>query len=260
MNNKVIVLGVGFNPTNYSDLIQHLLAPENRKGYVCFPDLYNIIRANNDCDLFKIYENSTLTLSDGKPSQFFLKKKGFPNSTNISGFWLCHELLKTNLSHYFYGTTDANLIKLKENLCINFPTANILGFKSPPTVAEHEIAENELINYDVNEIYLLNPDIIWIGISSPKQDFLMNYFRKHVSGTIMIGVGAVFDYFAGVAYMGPEWIKKIGLRWLYQLIKDPKRYYKRVGYIFFNLPKIIIKYYLNVKSDDYSNKKFSNRF
>ena len=67
----------------------------------------------------------------------------------------------------------------------------------------------------------------------------MHYYHSVNKGTILIGVGAVFDYFAGTAYMGPEWLKKIGLRWLYQLIRDPKRYYVRLIYIFKNLPNLI---------------------
>ena len=75
MLNKIDVLGVGFNPMTYDEIVTFLQKIENRKKYICFPDIYNIVRANEDTFLRAIYNNSTLTLPDGKPSQFFLKKK-----------------------------------------------------------------------------------------------------------------------------------------------------------------------------------------
>jgi N-acetylglucosaminyldiphosphoundecaprenol N-acetyl-beta-D-mannosaminyltransferase len=238
---KVNVLGVGFNPVTYEEIIHFLKFKGNRKKYISFPDIYNIVRSNNDNFLKSIYDNSTLTLPDGKPSQFFLKKKGYKNITTISGFWLCKKLLETELSHFFYGTSPENLELMKIFFDNEFPNAKILGYKSPPFILQEEIEKSVQIREDLNVIRKFKPSIIWIGISSPKQDILMHYFHSTEPGTILIGVGAVFDYFAGTAYMGPEWLKKIGLRWLYQLLRDPKRYYKRLLYVLMQLPAIILK-------------------
>lgn len=237
---KVNVLGVGFNPMNYEEIVAFLQQERNREKYISFPDLYNIIRANHDDYLKNIYKNSTLTLPDGKPSQFLLKKKGFKKVTTISGYWLCKKLLETELTHFFYGTSQKNIDLMKIYFTKEYPKAKILGFKSPPLVLEEEIKSNNLIEADLEEIFKLNPNIIWVGISSPKQDLLMHYNHLVNKGTIMIGVGAVFDYFAGTAYMGPEWLKKMGLRWLYHLIIDPKRYIGKVTYILRNLPTLIL--------------------
>ena len=236
---RIDVLGVGFNPMTYDEIVVFLKEAANREKYISFPDLYNIIRSRENSFLRKIYNSSTLTLSDGKPSQFLLKKKGFKKAITVSGYWLCKKLLETELTHFFYGSSNKNLELMKAYFSKEHPNANILGFKSPPIVSEEEIKNSYSIKTDFEEITRLNPAIIWIGISSPKQDFLMHYYHSVNKGTILIGVGAVFDYFAGTAYMGPEWLKKIGLRWLYQLIRDPKRYYVRLIYIFKNLPNLI---------------------
>lgn len=241
---KVDIINIGFNPIEYNAIVKFLLEKKNRKKYICFPDLYNILRANENKYLREIYNNSSLTLPDGKPSQFLLKLKGYKSET-ISGYWLCKKLLRTNLSHYFYGSLPENLILLEKYFRHNYPNAKILGFKSPPILSEYEIFDNKKITSDLNEIKLLKPDIIWIGISSPKQDFLMDIYKFNREGTVMIGVGAVFDYFAGNARMGPEWIKKIGLRWLYQLIISPRRYYYRLFYIAKTLPKTIFNNLIN---------------
>lgn len=238
---RIQILNVPFNPITYEELTSFFIDDKNRHGYVCFPDLYNIIRANEDDFLKGIYENSTLTLPDGKPSQILLKKAGIKNATTISGYWLCRQLLATTLSHFFYGTTPQNLQLMKEKITAEFPQAKVLGFKSPPFVSENELQLSKELAADMQYINSLKPDIIWIGLSSPKQDMLMHYYKTESKGTIMIGVGAVFDYFAGTAHMGPEWVKRIGLRWLYQLIKDPARYWSRLFYIFKKLPLLLIK-------------------
>lgn len=241
MENKINILNVGFNPVGYDEIIAFLLKNRNRKGYICFPDIYNILRANDEDWLWNIYNQSILTLPDGKPSEIILKIRGYKQASTISGYWLCTRLLNTGLSHYFYGTNEINLKLMKQNLVNKFPTANILGFKSPPFLDESDIKHSNILRDDIKEIYSLKPGIIWIGISSPKQDLLMSHFSNNNTGTVMIGVGAVFDYFARTAPMGPEWIKKLSLRWLYQLINDPKRYYPRLKYIFRKLPKALIK-------------------
>ena len=244
MERKVEILNVGFNPSSYNSIIDCLLISKNRKGYVCFPDLYNIVRANEDKTLMHIYNNSTLTLPDGTPSKWLLKLKGYKHAITISGYWLCKELLTSNLSHYFYGTTEDNLKLLRDKLSHDFPDAKILGYKSPPYLQENQIKYNTNLEMDVKAIMNLKPDIIWVGISSPKQDILMYNYNPKSEGTIMIGVGAVLDYFAGTAFIGPEWIKKIGLRWILQLFHDPGRYLSRIIHIFCKVPILLIKGHL----------------
>jgi N-acetylglucosaminyldiphosphoundecaprenol N-acetyl-beta-D-mannosaminyltransferase len=224
----------------YDEVISFLQKKENRKKYISFPDIYNIVRANKDAFLKNIYNNSTLTLPDGKPSEFFLKKEGHKEVTTISGYWLCKMLLETKLTHFFYGTSQENLDLMNSYFAKKHPTGNILGFKSPPIISEEDISTNETIKNDLALITKLKPNIIWVGVSSPKQDLLMHHYHSDNEGTIMIGVGAVFDYFAGTANMGPEWMKKMGLRWLYQLIRDPKRYYSRLTYVLRYLPALIL--------------------
>ena len=137
-------------------------------------------------------------------------------------------LLQTDLTHFFYGCDDDTLARLENKLSIRFPDAKILGFKSPPYVQQHDIYPNEQIISDFKEINKLGPDIIWIGISTPKQDYLMYYYHKYLDKGIMFGVGAVFLYHAGVVDKGPEFLKKLALRWVYRLAQEPRRLFKRM--------------------------------
>jgi N-acetylglucosaminyldiphosphoundecaprenol N-acetyl-beta-D-mannosaminyltransferase len=250
MHKRNKVLGIRFDLLTYDQLVEYIENPHNREGYICFPDLYSILLAFNNPKYQAIYDQSILTLPDGKPSQIILRLSGFTQATTISGFWLCKLLLNTELSHYFYGTSEINIKKMVENIQSEFPNSRILGYKSPPLVTEEGIIDNEFIHNDMKNIIKEKPDIIWIGISSPKQDILMNQYSVQNSNTIMIGVGAVFDYLAGTAYMGPEWVKDIGLRWLYQLLRNPSRYYKKTLFI---LSKILILM-LSPKSRESNNR------
>ena len=116
MLKKTSILNIGFNAVTYEELISFLSTRYNRQGYVCFPDLYNIIRANEDEKLRNIYSRSTLTLPDGKPTEYLLKKRGIKSAVTISGYWLCRKLLCSDLTHFFYGTGAQNSKKMEINI------------------------------------------------------------------------------------------------------------------------------------------------
>ena len=241
MLKRLTVLGVGFDTLSYSEIQEFLLIESNRRGYVCFPDLYNILRARNDSSINKIFNKSTLTLPDGFPAKVILRIKGRARTQNISGYWLCKLLLETECSHYFYGSSESTLAEMRRRFQLEYPKAKILGYSSPPFLPESEIVNSVELGNEIDAIKELKPNFVWIGISSPKQDLLMSRFSSQNEGTIFLGVGAVFDYFSGQAYMGPEWLKKIGLRWLYQFLRDPKRYGSRLWYIFREAIKLLFK-------------------
>lgn len=212
------------NATNPDEVTDFLRTYDYSKAnYIAFPDSSVVAAAQQDADLRSILNSSLLTLPDGKPSEFFARINGYKNVSTVSGFWLCKRLLKTDLKHYFLGSSEDKLNKIRTVIKDEFPDANVVGYHSPPF---HDIsffkAGNTLQNA-LDEINRLQPDLIWIGISSPKQDYLM---RSHLPGLhhgVMLGVGGVFDYLSGDVKKSPEWVKKIGLRWLWRLAKEPKR-------------------------------------
>jgi N-acetylglucosaminyldiphosphoundecaprenol N-acetyl-beta-D-mannosaminyltransferase len=162
-------------------------------------------------------------MPDGKPSQIVGNLKGHKKVKTVSGFHLCNALLTTSLTHYFYGANKEVLMKIKNNLNSSFPNATILGFKEAPFVDENQIKNNLQIKKDIDHINSLKPDLIWIGLSSPKQDYLMHYFYHDFNKSLLLGVGGVFLYLSDEKMKSPEWVKKIGFRWLYRLAKEPAR-------------------------------------
>jgi len=209
--------------------VEHFLINYNYsdKGYICLPDFYTLSCANKSIEIRNALNHSILTLPDGKPIELLAKINGFSETETVSGFWLCKRLLNSNITHFFYGTNEPILEKIIKNIKNEFPNSKILGYKAPPQVELNNINANIKIDQDIKFIKELKPDIIWIGISSPKQDLLMHYFHNKLDRGIMIGIGGVFDYLAGVVKISPEWIKKLSLRWLYRFIQDPKRFFKK---------------------------------
>lgn len=221
-------------------------------GYVCFPSTGTIIRALDDKKFQHILNNSILSFADGKFTEHYARIKGNKGVKNVSGYWLMINLLKTDRSHFFYGADEKTLALLKNKLTNKFNKANILGFKAPPMMQINEIESNQQIVNDFREINHLNPDFVWVGISSPKQDYLMHHCKKHLNKGVLIGVGAVFLYHAGVVNKGPEIFKKLALRWLFRLLQEPRRIIKK-GSISF-----LVRFIILIIKHDVLRIKFQN--
>ena len=237
-------LGVPINATNTAEVLASLTSAEGAPcSYICFPDSFVIRAANRDARLLAILTNSRMTLPDGKPSQWFANCIGLNNVRTVSGFHVCKALLATASTHYFYGGSPELLQALDARLKDEFPHARILGMKSPPMLSEEEITTHPIIEEDFNTIASLKPDFIWIGISSPKQDLLMQRATRLLPGGTLLGIGGVFNYLAHPESKSPEWMKRMGLRWLYRAIREPRRLAgKYMGMLFFiswNLPRIV---------------------
>ena len=147
------------------DQIRSLTGKES--GYICLPDSFVVVSATKNIKLQNILNNSLITFPDGSPLVVYSKLKGIKNIGSISGFWLVKSLLNTNLSHFFYGSSTEELLKIRTKIQIEYPEADVLGYKSPPWVKLEDIEDNNEIIKDIHEINRLKPDIVWIGMNSP---------------------------------------------------------------------------------------------
>lgn len=231
------LLGVCFTLTNLNDAVNYLLNYDYaNKNFICFPSTSCVTKANKNEDFKKALDNAHINFIDGKYTEFIFKLKGIKKAETISGYNILESLLDSNLTHYFYGSTDNVLFNLSKIIKEKHPSANILGYKSPPFVNLEQIPNNYDIINDLHEINMLNPDVVWVSLSAPKQEVLMNNYIDHLDRGLMIGVGAVFLYYSGVVEKSPEFIKKIGMRWLYRVFREPKRFWKST---FINIYRLI---------------------
>ena len=221
---RFIFFGVHVNAVNLEMVFNEIIKYDFSKvSYVSFPDAFVITQAPKDESLMDVLNNSYLTVPDGKMTELYARRKGYKDVSTVSGYWLCKKLLDTELTHYFLGSTPERLEKIKENIQKEFPNAKVLGYSSPPMKALSFFEEGNVLQKELEEINRLKPDLIWVGLSSPKQDYLIKYHVPVLKHGLMLGVGGVFDYLSGDVKKSPEWIKKIGLRWVWRFLKEPRR-------------------------------------
>lgn len=197
---------------------------ELRGKYICVSNVHTTVTGYEEADYRNIQNTAALALPDGKPLSLYSKKHGFPEAERVTGPDLMGELFACDngLRHYFYGGKEETIQVLSEKLPREYPSLQISGMVSPPF---RPLTEEE----DERELQKMNDakaDIIWIGLGAPKQERYMYEHRGKVNG-VMIGVGAGFDYYAGTIKRAPMWMQKLSLEWLYRLMQDPKRLFRR---------------------------------
>lgn len=243
MVQRFSIFDIQLSKTNLKETFVFLSAKNLEKSeYILFPDLSVISEATHNEKLKKIINEAYLALPDGKPSEFIAKIKGFDDVGTVSGYKLILKLLQeSSCTHFFYGSTNDKLLNIQSFLSkYDQEEEKILGYKSPPFLALNEIPGSSKIREDLEEINKLNPDFIWIGLSSPKQDYLVYHHHHLLDSSYLMGVGGVFDYLSGEVTISPEWMKKMGIRWLYRLWKEPKRLFPKYRKIFTNLARYIL--------------------
>lgn len=200
--------------------------------YVCVSNVHTTVTAYKDALYRDVQNGGILAIPDGGPLSSVGRKRGYADMKRTTGPSLMEEIFKISAQkgyrHYFYGSTQETLDKLRDALAEKYPGIQIAGMYSPP-FRPLTMEEDTSI---VDEINKTQVDFLWIGLGAPKQEFWMAEHQGKVNG-LMIGVGAGFDYFAGNIKRAPQWMQSCNLEWLYRLMQDPKRLFKR--YFFTNV-------------------------
>lgn len=222
------ILGVNIAVTNMKDTVKYIEhnLEELKGNYICVSNVHTTVMAYEDKEYKKIQNGGALALPDGGPLSYLSRKRGFNYAERVTGPDLMRELFEISeqngYTHYFYGSTDDTLKMLMENLNKIYPNLKIVGTYSPPFKSDVSLESSDKLK----EINILKPDFIWVGLGAPKQEKWMSYHKDKVD-SIMIGVGAGFDYFSGKIQRAPMWMQKLNLEWLYRLAQEPKRLFKR---------------------------------
>lgn len=198
---------------------------EGRGGYVCFSNVHTVVTARRDDRLRDATNNSFISAADGKPLSIVGRLKGISKASHVPGPDFMQYLLEhaSGSRHYFYGSTPETLHALQDKVHTAFPDAIITGAWSPPFSTKQGAADEETIN----RIRSANPDYIWVGLGAPKQEYWMAANHERLAPAILLGVGAAFDFVAGNKKRAPDWMQKCGLEWLYRLLDEPGRLWKR---------------------------------
>lgn len=232
---KQLVVSVPVSRTSYQEVVElcsvwaaerkRLRAPLSR--YICVLDVRGAVQAHHDPELAAIYREAAVVTPDGMPIVWALRSFGSRNQQRVYGPTLmlkaCERAAAEGLRIFLYGGRREMLAVLGLNLVRRFPGLNIAGSYSPPF---RPLTESE--NRDVvQRIRESNVDIVFVGISTPKQERWMYEHRASFPGVTMIGVGAAFDFHSGRTRQAPAWMQRNGLEWLFRLSTEPGRLWKR---------------------------------
>jgi N-acetylglucosaminyldiphosphoundecaprenol N-acetyl-beta-D-mannosaminyltransferase len=227
--NRANVLGVGVHAVNLTlaaDLIIQA-ASSDKKGYVCVTGVHGVMEAQRNSQFKNVLDRAMLVVPDGMPTVWIGHWEGYKDMGRVFGpelmFEVCQRSITSGHKHFLYGGNPGVAEQLKLNLEKQFPGIQIVGTYTPPfrplTPAEKADLQAQVAS--------LTTDIIWIGLSTPKQEKFMAESIADLNCKVMIGVGAAFDIHTGRVQDAPRWIKNAGLQWLHRLYQEPSRLWKR---------------------------------
>lgn len=194
--------------------------------YLCVSNVHTTITAYEDAEYCAIQNGGIMAIPDGGPLSSVGRRRGHFHMERVTGPDYMGEIMKISAEkgyrHFFYGSTEETLEKLRQRFMKVYPGLKIAGMYSPP-FRPMTREEDEALVSDINDT---KPDFVWVALGAPKQEQWMAAHQGRVEG-LMIGVGAGFDYFAGNIKRAPGWMQKLNLEWLYRLIQEPGRLFKR---------------------------------
>lgn len=223
------VLGVGLHAMNLTIATEAVLEAlrERRKGYVCVTGVHGVSEAQNDPAFRAVLNAAFLNTTDGMPLVWLGRRTFGGWVDRVYGPDLMLEIFQatqaTTCWHFFYGGAPGVAEELKARLEARFPGVTICGTFCPP-FRPLDAAEEADLQRAVRDA---RPDIIWVGLSTPKQERFMAEYLPKLDTTLMFGVGAAFDFHAGRVPQAPRWMQRSGLEWFYRLCSEPRRLGRR---------------------------------
>ncbi len=226
----VDVLGIPLGLTDYERALDWIDATvdSRERAYVCVCNVHAVMAAAEDPQLRSALLRSDLNVPDGQPLVWAMNLLGYPLSDRVYGPELmarsCARAAASGQRFYLYGGRNQGaLVQLALNLRQRYPGIKIVGGYSPPHRALTE-EEREAI---VGEINHSEADVVWVGIGVPKQEKWMADMRHDLEAPVLVGVGAAFDFHAGLVPQAPPVLQESGLEWAYRLAQEPRRLWRR---------------------------------
>jgi len=229
MKNRVNVLGVGISVLNMQSALGEIAAAVRgkRKGYICVRDAHGVMLAQKDAAFRRILNGAFLCTPDGMPMVWMGRLRGHREMSRVYGPDLMLEVCawseKNPCRHFFYGGVPGVAEMLAEKLKAKFPKLEVVGTYTPPFRPLNPEEEKQLQEM----VRAAKPDILWVGLSTPKQEKFMAEFLPKLDVTLMVGVGAAFDFHSGRVKQAPRWMQRSGLEWFYRMCQEPRRLAKR---------------------------------
>ncbi len=230
---KINIIGTDISVTSYEDVAAAVAAwlsnstRNHRARYICATSVHGVITARHDAGFKTILNSADIVTPDGMPLVWALRSFGAAGQQRVYGptlmLHLCAAAERFSHRVFLYGGRREVLPLLREELVRRYPKLLVVGSYSPPfrplTMDEDEQVKEMIRGSRAN--------LIFVGISTPKQEAWMAAHREDFPGTVMVGVGAAFDFHAKRVRQAPAWMQRRGLEWLFRLLMEPARLWKR---------------------------------
>jgi len=226
---RINVLGVGVHALSLPVAVAAMgeAIAQRAKGYVCVTGVHGVSEAQSDPEFRAILNGAFLNTPDGMPMVWVGRWSGFSQVERVYGpdllVEVCRASEEAGWRHFFYGGAPGTADALAETLQVRFPRLQVVGTHAPPFRPLNPTEVEEL----QATIAAARPDVMWIGLSTPKQERFMAAMLARFDVPLMVGIGAAFDLVSGKVRQSPRWIQRSGFEWLYRLIQEPGRLWKR---------------------------------
>jgi N-acetylglucosaminyldiphosphoundecaprenol N-acetyl-beta-D-mannosaminyltransferase len=225
-----VVLGVDLALIDYDrtlDWIDRMVAAR-RRGYVCVAATHTVMACQEDGELLAAVRGADFTVPDGQPLVWALNAFGHRLSDRVYGPDLmdraCARAARSGQRFYLSGgRSQGALVQLTRNLRLRHPGLRIVGGHVPPFRPQTEEEERAV----AADIARSRADVVWVGLGVPKQEKWMARMRERLDAPVLVGVGAAFDFHAGLIPQAPGWMQQLGLEWLFRLAQEPRRLWRR---------------------------------
>jgi N-acetylglucosaminyldiphosphoundecaprenol N-acetyl-beta-D-mannosaminyltransferase len=220
------ILDIAIHTANLNQSIQTISQwiANNEQHYVCVRDVHGIVKCQKDPVLKQIHMNSGLTVPDGIPLVWIGRMMGHRQMERVYGpdlmKILCQRSVTKGFTHCLYGGKSMSQVQaVKKQLEKQYRGIQITGAFCPPFSSFVEFNDSQLVSH----LRSNKTNILWIGVGTPKQEYIMAHLKKYTNTNVIIGVGAAFDILLNIQSDAPDWIKQSGLQWLFRTLQNPKR-------------------------------------
>jgi N-acetylglucosaminyldiphosphoundecaprenol N-acetyl-beta-D-mannosaminyltransferase len=228
------VLGVwidAVDPGRAQAAIESWIA-RGERGYVCVSNVHSVMEARRDESLRRVFNAAALAVPDGMPLVWMSRLRGRRGVRRVYGpdltLQLCERAAVRGYRCFFYGGAPGVAKELAHALSRRFPGLRVVGAEAPPFRPLSPDEDDEA----VRRINAASPDVVFVGLGCPKQERWMAEHRPRLDAPVLLGVGAAFDFHTGLVRQAPRWMMGAGLEWLFRLLQEPRRLWRR--YLVYN--------------------------
>lgn len=225
VHDRANILGLKVSAINMAQALSIIdgWIARRQQRYICITGVHGVMESQRDERLRQIHNDAGLVTPDGMPLVWLSRLHGHGHTERVYGpdlmLALCEHSISKGYKHFFYGGGEGVHERLADSLRERFPGLRVAGGYTPPfrTLTDEE---DEQVAQAINDA---EPDIVWIGLSTPKQERWMAEHVGRLTAPVLIGVGAAFDFHSGLKKQAPRWMQRGGLEWLFRLATEPRR-------------------------------------